>query len=975
MTGDSQSENAVIETALIFYRQHLMKELQKCDINFSDFGSLPYSRADVEKQNSFYHQLQNITAIIEARRRDHASEPPRSSMRPHFDRDGHGQLENDQGQQQTALSPTVLLRLNSVSSLPEAIFPSNGTSASREGGSQALNYQAKEPTADESNQSQGMAQSINLTPNTPGEVAKYEPLKQSSKIGNDVTTQGTRHASWQSIIPSNTIPESEKPAAQGGSPLSQNSGAAFSLYPPVPVFKKGSPASSVTSHEVRHISTPSASTDETLDHPVVKEAAYPKQPSSPPPAPPRSISDDTPKIRLRPKPSFHVSALSEFSNHNAHGAKPASSVPLEQQPQSTAPRRSLKDFEIPPLLPAISTQRKSSNNTLSDNAAIRPGETNAFPPLTTAKQNQERPGFTPARVSSDSESFSLPIFSNEAKTADKYLHNTEPMDKTGSESGPLPYQHKTPGSFSSRAMSDGRTSSQQSRLDNLSRNFSSQATFTPSKSSPIGSPFQSASAFSKKPDSPKSSLGQPGKPDVPQQVNALSPNQLGAIGPVPSDFGGRQDIETRKAAPEVPERLAPAAPRTFNGISPNQLKPQRLEMGQEIDEGQILPVSVPRTKFGAEPQSPQEGFISNKIRPNTLGEKNIVNGMTHSKDPSDKVHTGAPLADARSKIEEEQRFAQIVADLADQDEMAMLRKMQDDWNRDEDRREARQGLHATEKYRDHTEVNGNLAPVKFAASPDIGTAPSNIIVRPIRSTPAQNKRAPGSSGSNGSRNELEKQTRQASSRAAKPTEPSSTASNSNNLPTHKDPECTVCGDTLSGPSEIAMLPCNHTYHPSCLASGFQHALAGGKLFICCKALPAPIDIVSSHLPPQFVAKYKAKIIERSTPNPIYCAKPGCAAFIPPENITGPLAKCAICNFVTCKMCRNPEHKGVCPPDKDGGMLMQLAGSNSWCQCQRCKSMVERDEGCLHMTCTCGHEFCYNCGGVWDTCGGSCPRRS
>jgi hypothetical protein len=113
--------------------------------------------------------------------------------------------------------------------------------------------------------------------------------------------------------------------------------------------------------------------------------------------------------------------------------------------------------------------------------------------------------------------------------------------------------------------------------------------------------------------------------------------------------------------------------------------------------------------------------------------------------------------------------------------------------------------------------------------------------------------------------------------------------------------------------------------------------------------------------------------ERATPNPIYCAKPGCAAFIPPSNLKGPMATCGKCGFVSCSLCKNPEHKGVCPPDQLGLKLMNLADNKSWIQCTRCKAVVERDEGCLHMTCTCGHEFCYSCGGKWDQCGGKCPR--
>ncbi|CAF2130412.1 unnamed protein product [Brassica napus] len=45
-------------------------------------------------------------------------------------------------------------------------------------------------------------------------------------------------------------------------------------------------------------------------------------------------------------------------------------------------------------------------------------------------------------------------------------------------------------------------------------------------------------------------------------------------------------------------------------------------------------------------------------------------------------------------------------------------------------------------------------------------------------------------------------------------------------------------------------------------------------------------------------------------------------------------------------------------------LHRLARYKRWRRCQQCRVMVELAQGCNHMTCRCGHEFCYCCGGEY-----------
>ncbi|EPS63510.1 hypothetical protein M569_11273, partial [Genlisea aurea] len=62
------------------------------------------------------------------------------------------------------------------------------------------------------------------------------------------------------------------------------------------------------------------------------------------------------------------------------------------------------------------------------------------------------------------------------------------------------------------------------------------------------------------------------------------------------------------------------------------------------------------------------------------------------------------------------------------------------------------------------------------------------------------------------------------------------------------------------------------------------------------------------------------------------------------------------------------------PLPEEAKLKSLAHRNMWRQCVQCKHMIELETGCYHMTCRCGHQFCYTCGAEWknnkSTCG--CP---
>jgi DNA-directed RNA polymerase subunit RPC12/RpoP len=85
--------------------------------------------------------------------------------------------------------------------------------------------------------------------------------------------------------------------------------------------------------------------------------------------------------------------------------------------------------------------------------------------------------------------------------------------------------------------------------------------------------------------------------------------------------------------------------------------------------------------------------------------------------------------------------------------------------------------------------------------------------------------------------------------------------------------------------------------------------------------------------------------------------------------------CPKCEVKQCSLCKRPWddfHQGVSCDDYtrvigdqvNDRLLTDLLKSSGWKACPHCGHVVEKTEGCNHMTCLCKLEFCYLCGGVW-----------
>ncbi|KAK4150431.1 hypothetical protein C8A00DRAFT_46174 [Chaetomidium leptoderma] len=173
-------------------------------------------------------------------------------------------------------------------------------------------------------------------------------------------------------------------------------------------------------------------------------------------------------------------------------------------------------------------------------------------------------------------------------------------------------------------------------------------------------------------------------------------------------------------------------------------------------------------------------------------------------------------------------------------------------------------------------------------------------------------------------------------------------------------------------SNLATSPsCGHEYCRDCLRSLVTASLTDETLFPprCC-GQAIPIDAYSALLTSALVGQFNAKKVEFDTPNRTYCHRQSCSAFVPPQSVRGDVAYCFRngCFARTCTVCKGASHQGSdCPADPATQDMLRLAAAESWQRCYSCARFVELENGCNHITCRCGAQFCYVCGEVWKTC--------
>lgn len=159
-------------------------------------------------------------------------------------------------------------------------------------------------------------------------------------------------------------------------------------------------------------------------------------------------------------------------------------------------------------------------------------------------------------------------------------------------------------------------------------------------------------------------------------------------------------------------------------------------------------------------------------------------------------------------------------------------------------------------------------------------------------------------------------------------------------------DCAVCIEPRPF-FDLIKLPCSHLFCEDCLVTMITLSLEENAIFPprCC-GQEISLQIVEDILLPELTKTFEKKQVEFNDPNRTYCAVRSCSKYIPVANVQGKQGRCS-CGGVTCVECKMRKHKGRCLISQDE--LFKLAKKYKWQRCYKCKSLVERIEGCKHMT--------------------------
>lgn len=235
----------------------------------------------------------------------------------------------------------------------------------------------------------------------------------------------------------------------------------------------------------------------------------------------------------------------------------------------------------------------------------------------------------------------------------------------------------------------------------------------------------------------------------------------------------------------------------------------------------------------------------------------------------------------------------------------------------------------------------------------------------------------------------------ATNNVAQQNEASDAVADSSNIRRIKKENCFICFEDKFSSEMATVKKCQHKFCVACMQRHAEVQVQASQVPVRCPQAGCPEMLENEEcrqfLTPEIFSILMKRLMEAKVPegDRVYCPYANCSTlmrksgFALPEQGTSAAASkssvyqkvdCVECKQSFCLDCRVPWHKNwscqqyqALPPhlrDAEESNLYTLAQSQKWQRCKKCRRLIELAEGCYHMTCRCGYEFCYTCGTEW-----------
>lgn len=181
--------------------------------------------------------------------------------------------------------------------------------------------------------------------------------------------------------------------------------------------------------------------------------------------------------------------------------------------------------------------------------------------------------------------------------------------------------------------------------------------------------------------------------------------------------------------------------------------------------------------------------------------------------------------------------------------------------------------------------------------------------------------------------------------------------------------CVICDEYPSKTNPAWQCP-NHFDHVACLDC--LRRSVKGRVEQGYAVMRCPCGFMCSHvfqddellplLPPKTIEHLENLRLLQSSPRAVRCPECGSVSEGDPKQ---PQMECSKCKVQFCFTHGVDHPPGKCPrrrtPFRPLGRAKTWLWKKWWTRkCDKCGFRIERNGGCPHITCRCGHEFCWYC---------------